>query len=342
MMKLFLLHVVGVDISTARWRNVDGVASVLFIGIFGVVVAYFAPIETQGRGGIHAHMHLWILHPLTADVLDRLRRGHLDKELAQSLQRWRAAVIDKVASMQFDCVEEFGRQLDVKLPPVPFSTRSQQHCYVTGVEEVDDAGGADEDVSGPKRRRPLVDATFDRHKDDFNQELDPHEYVNRDCTQPYLPRRESKTRSLRSPCVSLLPQWRRKPRYRTCANGQVRFLHSASDGEGARRWARVFAWDSRLSHIRSHSHDCRATCLKGRSDGTAGFRVCRFGYQHEFHVCDYGKKSADKICKAKNCCLIGEVLKTSACGGKKGMVHPHHCPAPVSYTHLTLPTKRIV
>ena len=75
MMKLFLLHVVGVDISTARWQTVDGVASVIFTGIFGVVMAYFAPIETQGRGGIHAHMHLWILHPLTADVLDRLRRS---------------------------------------------------------------------------------------------------------------------------------------------------------------------------------------------------------------------------------------------------------------------------
>jgi len=121
MMKLFLLHVVGVDISDARWQYVDGVASATFIGIFGVVVAYFAPIETQGRGGLHAHMHLWILHPLTAPVLDRLRRGLLDKELAASLQRWRAAVIDKVASMQFDCVEEFGRQLNVmNLPRVPF------------------------------------------------------------------------------------------------------------------------------------------------------------------------------------------------------------------------------
>ena len=66
---------VGVDICIALWRNVDGVVSVQLAGIFGMVVAYFAPIETQGRGGIHAHMHLAILHPLTADVADRLWRS---------------------------------------------------------------------------------------------------------------------------------------------------------------------------------------------------------------------------------------------------------------------------
>ena len=66
---------VGVDISSVLWRNVDWVVSVQFAGNFGMVVAYFAPIERQGRGGIHAHMHLAILHPLTADVVDRLRRS---------------------------------------------------------------------------------------------------------------------------------------------------------------------------------------------------------------------------------------------------------------------------
>ena len=88
----------------------------------------------------------------------------------------------------------------------------------------------------------------------------------------------------------------------------------------------MFAWDSRLNHIRSHSHECRDTCFKGRSGDTAGFRVCRYSYQHEFHVCDYGKKSADKICKTKNCPRARDVWKTSACGAKE-MVHPNHCSA---------------
>ena len=103
--------------------------------VFGVVVAYFAPIETQGRAGLHAHMHLWIMHPLSAHVLDRLRRGLLDEDLAQSLKTWREAVLEKVASMQFDCVEEPGRQLGVKLPPARCQGITQQACYMTGVEE---------------------------------------------------------------------------------------------------------------------------------------------------------------------------------------------------------------
>ena len=45
-MLLFLRHVVGVDVTAGKWKCVDGVASVLFTGIFGVVVAFFAPIET--------------------------------------------------------------------------------------------------------------------------------------------------------------------------------------------------------------------------------------------------------------------------------------------------------
>ena len=62
---------VGVDISIVLWWNVEWVVSVQFAGYFGMVLAYFATIGRQGRGGIHAHMHLAILHPLTADVVVR-------------------------------------------------------------------------------------------------------------------------------------------------------------------------------------------------------------------------------------------------------------------------------
>ena len=67
MMIFFVLHVVGVDVSIARWRSVSGVASVQLASIFDLDVTYSAPVEAQGRGGIHAHMHLWILSPPTTD-----------------------------------------------------------------------------------------------------------------------------------------------------------------------------------------------------------------------------------------------------------------------------------
>ena len=62
---------VGVDISIVLWRNVDWVVSVHFAGHFGMVLAYCVTIERQGCAGIHAHMHLAIIHFLPADVVVR-------------------------------------------------------------------------------------------------------------------------------------------------------------------------------------------------------------------------------------------------------------------------------
>ena len=62
---------VGLDISIVLWRNVDWVVSVQFAGHFGMVLAYCVTIERQGCAGIHAHMHLAIIHFLTADVVVR-------------------------------------------------------------------------------------------------------------------------------------------------------------------------------------------------------------------------------------------------------------------------------
>ena len=55
MVMLFLEHVLGVDVQGVA---ADGVASAWGAGLFGTVVAYFGPVETQGRGGLHPHMHV--------------------------------------------------------------------------------------------------------------------------------------------------------------------------------------------------------------------------------------------------------------------------------------------
>ena len=74
MTQLFLKHILGVDISRRR-LPADGVASSFFRGLFGVVEAYFAPVETQQRGGLHFHMLVWVANPMDAHVLDRICRG---------------------------------------------------------------------------------------------------------------------------------------------------------------------------------------------------------------------------------------------------------------------------
>ena len=55
--------------------------------------------------GLHALMHIWLLHPLRARVLDQIRSGRLDDELVKRLSAWQVAVRQKVGSVQFDGVE---------------------------------------------------------------------------------------------------------------------------------------------------------------------------------------------------------------------------------------------
>ena len=109
MMRLFLKHMLGVRLDGEQIFG-DGVASTGASGLFGDVQAFFAPLESQGRGGLHAHMCVWILHPISANLLDRLRHGELGDEWQERLRAWREEVLAKVSTMQFDSVEEIARQ----------------------------------------------------------------------------------------------------------------------------------------------------------------------------------------------------------------------------------------
>ena len=115
MIELFLVHVLGVLPKNGKNHTVsyaDGIAASRE-GVFGVVQAYFGPIETQGRGGLHSHLHVWLLHPLTPAFLARVRSGVQIPGLRATLDAWRRGVLEKVASMQFDSIEEVGRQLNL-------------------------------------------------------------------------------------------------------------------------------------------------------------------------------------------------------------------------------------
>ena len=95
-----------------------------------------------------------------ASVLAELLSGKPSKDLLRRVRHWRAAVAEKVASMQFDSVEEFGRQLDFAgeytLPRVPLTKRQQQMSFSaeTGdVLEADDlaASKTQSDIAGECR-----------------------------------------------------------------------------------------------------------------------------------------------------------------------------------------------
>jgi len=131
MMRLFLKHMLGVRVDGDAVFG-DGVAGTGMTGLFGDVQAYFAPLESQGRGGLHAHMCVWVLHPMQARILDKLRHGELGPEWKDRLWAWRQEVLQKVSTMQFDCVEEIARQAGADLGVV--------HKYrVAGSEEAQEA-----------------------------------------------------------------------------------------------------------------------------------------------------------------------------------------------------------
>ena len=109
MVRLFLEHVLGASSKPGSSEFGDGVAATDHGGLFGCVQGYFGPVETQGRGGLHAHIHVWILNPMKAFFLDKLRAGEAIEELEERMALWRRAVLEKVATMQFDSVEEIGR-----------------------------------------------------------------------------------------------------------------------------------------------------------------------------------------------------------------------------------------
>ena len=113
MVRLFLEQVVGASVGFSSSKCADGIAANGRGGIFGAVQAYFGPIETQGRGGLHGHIHVWILQPLTGAFLAKLRSREGLEGIEPRLLQWREVVLQKVASMQFDSVEELGRQLDL-------------------------------------------------------------------------------------------------------------------------------------------------------------------------------------------------------------------------------------
>lgn len=191
MVKLFLQHVLGVDLDR---EHADGVASSGAPGLFGCVQAFFGLVETQGRGGLHPHMHVWVRNPIDARFLDKLRSGEGREGLLEKLRCWRDAVLEKVASIQFDSVEEFGRQLGLDdvdgVPPVPFTKQQQAQTWSAedrGVLEDDDLGvkpppnwapktlsseygperWAVVEPQGPQRMRPhllVVQAELDPHQ----------------------------------------------------------------------------------------------------------------------------------------------------------------------------------
>lgn len=235
-----------------------------------------APVETQGRGGLHFHMLVWLLQPVRARLLSKAGRD--DAELKTRLRAWRSAVLEKVASVQHDSIEEPARQLGVAkhcVQPLPLNKAHQGKSRVHGALEKNDnepecadAAGVEERPQGPKRRE------FEAKLQEPTPEDRAHSGRTADAPQ---------TGSL----VSSLPQWRRKPAYHVAANGQAVLAVAGGIKREAQRWKCVFVEDARRCVNTTKIHECRPTCWKRCYKSGGVIRQCRMGHQHYFRTAQY-------------------------------------------------------
>ena len=332
MLRLFLKHVLGVNIDRLEK---DGVASEYGRGVLGVVLAFLGPIETQGRGGLHAHIHAWLQRMLDGAMLARLRAGELDEALKRALLVWREAVFEQVASMQFDSVEEVARQIGVPkcdVRAVPNQASQQEWTFDGKVETAEPrldelrdpkhwgASWATAEPEGPARRRPYVALQPE-------PELDPHNYENRKVGGRLVNRSVAHRQCQTGACGSLLPQYRRKPPYVTLANGRSAFVTGIRPELEAKRWRWVFFKDARMCVIRSHLHKCQPTCYKKAhsKDDKTGCKLCRFNFYHVYKVHAPGRRPFKK-CNDKRCPFMRAKRRVRISNRWESM-HPFSCPA---------------
>ena len=300
MVELFLFHVLGVQ---KHCYFSDGVISRASPSAVGSVQAYHAPTETQGRGGLHAHMQVWLQSPLDSSVLSELRSEHPSPELLQTLRKWRSQILENISSMQFDSVEEIHRQLDFSgkfgPKPVPFSqVQSQQsNCStVKGTLEADDLAVKSPPPHAPKHPPP---PTLWFHKDRCF--FDPPQGPKR--LRPFVPHAdkefsfagsffENRKKPLTGSHLTMLPRYRRKPPYKTLADGSAVMDFQESPLKEARRFAACLAEDARRCFIESHIHRCGPSCFKGAGCGGAMHRngICRFGFYHQYHTVQFSRR----------------------------------------------------
>ena len=168
-----------------------------------------------------------------------------------------------------------------------------------------------------------------------DKEPDPHELTADGLLKGFV---ESRSTPITGSVASLLPQWRRKPPYRTLADGSAEMFFAGGSQADCGRWRFCFVRDARLNFIRSHLHVCQNTCFKSDSDEQ---RVaCRFKFFHEFEVLVHRPRPYKRrVCRRQYCPFQGkklcQVIKRFPVrrrhGGPKcdDLMHPLFCPAVV-------------
>ena len=338
MIRLYLEHFVGVSLDP-RQGFADGAAARLMTpGLFGIVQAFFGPVETQGRGGLHAHISVWVKNAMGSWIVDQLRLGKLTavqkEDMELRLRNWREAVLAAVRTMSFCSVEEFARQLGLEpadLDPLPLSAERQAATYMDGKVETSDV----QVLRAPLQAFPSKEQEAERVRVPWRD--DPpcgparkRPYARVQAQEPLKP----------NPC-SQQPRWRRLPRFVVdSANGQARVAGVAANKKAESRvFRKVFAFDARRNFCKSHIHRCMPTCYQHRGGGKPGdhVRVCRFEYYHSREVAAFPRRWEKKLrrCRNPDCPRLKQGDKVWVVNPSSGRLkfvnaHPWHCAVPAA------------
>eukprot|EP00959_Pyramimonas_sp_CCMP1952_P315322 6599503-Pyramimonas_sp.AAC.1 len=91
---------------------------------------------------------------MTGSFLARLRAGEVPG-LGEFLRKWRASVLARVGTVQFDAAEEVGRQLgmvgDERMDPLPLSEKARAQAFADGKLEEDDVAVHLRTIAGASR-----------------------------------------------------------------------------------------------------------------------------------------------------------------------------------------------
>ena len=341
MIRLYLEHVVGVRVDSRTGFSDSVAARLATPGMFGLAQAFFGPVETQGRGGLHAHISVWMKHGLAGLDIDKLRHGKLTakemEDLEQKLRAWRSAVLEAVSTVQFDSVEEFARQLGLDaddLEPLPLSAARQGMGFVDGQVEKNDVRVLRAPLQSFRKSRD-EDPASSKHcpwRDDPPQ--GPSRKREFAAVQAALPATSQPSREQ--------PFYRRLPRYESCkVTRRARVVGVLDRKAEARLYAKIMAWDARRNFAKNHKHVCMPTCFpqKGASRSGDPVRLCRFGYYHVREVAQPPRRYPKRVarCRDPDCPRLRDddvLWEVSVETGRLKCVraHPWHCAASMAVT----------
>jgi len=364
MMRLFFEHVLGLREGTVGWRRGEvrtkaakawashGVAADMSKpGIYGAIAAAFGAVEAQGRGSLHPHILVWLLHAPHSALLDLLVRD--GGALQERLELWMRELLSAIGSVQESAVTEMPRRMQggvdtagAQVAPLPFGPKEQRFYMADGARETaaaaecckDEEAGeqplyffapdAKEGDAWKSATRPSIPLR-NRAGEVVDRETWAAEYEEE--SRGMWARPISRWSSGRCPAYRLGERDRSPPTEATACpdppgEGALKVLREAIPAD---EWLRSFCQDARDLVIGCAIHVCSPSCFKYHSK--KGSHICRHGFYHVVTLSDEDWNNVRRRRRGKalrGCMAIFRDTRFGMAGRiLTFQLHPWECPS---------------